>query len=93
MALPFPRWPYALDPTAGARVPAPAASTDTGGTVLIDPKTKRITVPVTKDIDLIRERIKRDTGIDMTYVQIFNFLIHFYVERANEPKSKWRSLS
>jgi len=50
-------------------------------------------VPVTKDIDLIRERIKRDTGIDMTYVQIFNFLIHFYVERANEPKSKWRSLS
>ena len=93
MAVPPARRPYALDPTTGARVPAPAASTDTGGTVLIDPKTKRITVPVTKDIDLIRERIKRDTGIDMTYVQIFNFLIHFYVERANEPKSKWRSLS
>lgn len=93
MAVSPTRWPYALDPTAGARVPAPAASTDTGGTVLIDPKTKRITVPVTKDIDLIRERIKRDTGIDMTYVQIFNFLIHFYVERASEPKSKWRSLS
>lgn len=93
MAVSPARWPYALDPTAGARIPAPAASTDTGGTVLIDPKTKRITVPVTKDIDLIRERIKRDTGIDMTYVQIFNFLIHFYVERASEPKSKWRSLS
>ena len=93
MAVSPARWPYALDTTAGARVPAPAASTDTGGTVLIDPKTKRITVPVTKDIDLIRERIKRDTGIDMTYVQIFNFLIHFYVERANEPKSTWRSLS
>ena len=60
---------------------------------MIDPKTKRITVPVSKDIDLIRERIKRDTGINMTYVQIFNFLIHFYVERANEPKSKWRSLA
>ena len=56
-------------------------------------KYKRITVPVTKDIDLIRKRIHNDTGIDMTYVQIFNFLIHFYVERANEPKSKWRSLS
>ena len=93
MAVSPARWPYALDTTAGARVPAPAASTDTGGTVLIDPKTKSITVPVTKDIDLIRERINRDTGIDMTYVQIFNFLIHFYVERANEPKSKWRSLS
>ena len=93
MALPSPGRACSVDPTAGTRVPAPAARTATGGTVLIDPKTKRITVPVTKDIDLIRERIKRDTGIDMTYVQIFNFLIHFYVERANEPKSKWRSLS
>lgn len=93
MAVSPARWPYALDPTAGARVPAPAARTVTGGTVLIDPKTKRVTIPVSKDIDLIRERIKRDTGIDMSYAQIFNFLIHFYVERASEPKSKWRSLS
>jgi hypothetical protein len=54
---------------------------------------KRITVPVTKDIDLIRKRIHNDTGIDMTYVQIFNFLIHFYLQRANEPKSKWAALS
>lgn len=60
---------------------------------MIDPKIKRITIPVSKDIDLIRERIANDTGIRMTYVQIFNFLIHFYVERANEPKSKWRSLT
>lgn len=60
---------------------------------MIDQKTKRITVPVSRDIDLIRERIKRDTGIEMTYVQVLNFLIHFYVERANEPKSKWRSLA
>lgn len=60
---------------------------------MIDPKTKRITIPVSKNIDLIRERIANDTGIRMTYVQIFNFLIHFYVERANEPKSKWRSLT
>lgn len=59
----------------------------------IDPNSKRITMPISKDIDLIRERIKRDTGIIMSYSQIFNFLIHFYVERANEPKSKWRSLS
>ena len=56
-------------------------------------KTKRITLPVTKDIDLIRNRLQADTGIKMTYTQIFNFLVHFYVERANEPKSKWRSLS
>ena len=59
----------------------------------IDPKTKRVTIPVSKDIDLIRDRLKGDTGIDMSYTQIFNFLIYFYVERANEPKSKWKSLS
>ena len=93
MAVSPARWPYAVDPTAGARVPAPAARTITGGTVLIDPKTKRITIPVSKDIDLIRDRLAQDTGIKMSYAQIFNFLIHFYVERANEPKSKWRSLS
>lgn len=52
---------------------------------------KRITIPVSEDIDKIRERIKLDTGIEMTYTQIFNFLIHFYVERMNEPKTRWRS--
>ena len=56
-------------------------------------KTKRITIPVSTDIDMIRERLAADTGITMTYTQVFNFLVHFYVERANEPKSKWRSLS
>jgi hypothetical protein len=58
-----------------------------------DPKTKRITIPVSCDIDLIRDRLAADTGIMMTYSQVFNFLVHFYVERASEPKSKWRSLS
>lgn len=60
---------------------------------MIDPKTKRITLPVTKDVDLIRARLAADTGITMSYSQIFNFLVHFYCERASEPKSKWRSLS
>ena len=60
---------------------------------MIDPKTKRITIPVSRDVDLIRDRLAQDTGIKMSYAQIFNFLIHFYVERANEPKSKWKSLS
>lgn len=60
---------------------------------LIDSKTKRVTIPVSRDIDLIRDRLAADTGIVMSYSQIFNFLIHFYVERASEPKSKWRSLS
>ena len=89
MALPSPRRAYPLDNRADQGVRAPAAPASTGGTVL----TKRITITVNEDIDKIRDRIKRDTGIEMTYVQIFNFLIHFYMERANEPKSKWASLS
>ena len=60
---------------------------------MIDPKTKRITIPVSRDVDLIRDRLAQDTGIKMSYSQIFNFLIHFYVDKANEPKSKWKSLS
>jgi hypothetical protein len=59
---------------------------------MINSKTKRVTIPVSMDIDRIRDRLKSDTGIEMTYSQIFNFLIHFYVERASEPKSKWRSM-
>lgn len=55
--------------------------------------TKRITIPVSEDIDRIREKLREDTGIDMTYVQIFNFLIHFYMQRANEPKSRWKALT
>lgn len=55
-------------------------------------KTKRITIPVTEDIDIIRQRLREDTGIDMTYVQIFNFLVHFYIQRMNEPKTKWKAL-
>jgi hypothetical protein len=59
---------------------------------MIDPKTKRITVPISKDVDLIRDRLTADTGIVMSYTQIFNFLIHFYVTKASEPKSQWKSL-
>jgi hypothetical protein len=60
---------------------------------MIDHKTKRVTIPVSNDIDKIRDRLAADTGITMTYSQVFNFLIHFYCERASEPKSKWKSLT
>jgi hypothetical protein len=93
MAIPTRQRPNTVDTWPAARPPAPAAREARGGTVLIDPKTKRVTIPVSRDIDLIRDRLAADTGIVMSYSQIFNFLIHFYVERASEPKSKWRSLS
>lgn len=53
---------------------------------------KRITIPVSQDIDVIRDRLAEDTGITMTYTQVFNFLIHFYMTKSKEPKTQWRSL-
>ena len=51
--------------------------------------TKRITIAVDADIDHIRDFIEKQTGVKMTYVQVFDHLIHFYVNHAAEPRSKW----
>jgi hypothetical protein len=32
-----------------------------------------------------------DTGIRMSYIQIFNYLIHFYIKHAAEPRTRWAS--
>jgi hypothetical protein len=53
---------------------------------------KRITLPVDENIDRIREFIKEQTGVEMTYVQLFNHLIHFYMKHAAEPRTKWAPL-
>jgi hypothetical protein len=58
-----------------------------------DARTKRITVCVSPNIDVIKQRLKVDSGVDMTYVQVFDFLIHYYMKHANEPKTAWRPLS
>jgi hypothetical protein len=50
---------------------------------------KRITIPVDSEIDNIKDFIKEQTGVEMTYVQIFNHLIHFYIAHAAEPRTKW----
>ena len=55
--------------------------------------TKRITIPVDQAIDIIRARLKADTGIEMSYVQLFNFLIHFYLKHLDEPRTKWQTLT
>lgn len=57
----------------------------------MNPKQKRITIPVSVDIDAIGKRLQQDSGITMTYSQIFNFLIHFYLKHAAEPRTQWKS--
>ena len=50
---------------------------------------KRITIVVNEDIDKIRDFIRAQTGVEMTYVQVFDHLIHFYCQHAAEPRTKW----
>ena len=50
---------------------------------------KRLTITVDDDIDRIRNFITQQTGVRMTYIQVFDHLIHFYVKHANEPSTKW----
>ena len=50
---------------------------------------KRVTVPVDGGIDKIKDFIQEQTGVEMTYVQFFNHLIHFYMKDAAEPRTKW----
>ena len=52
---------------------------------------KRITIPVSNDVDKIIEQLARDTGIRMTYSQVFNYLIHFYIKHAAEPRTQWKA--
>lgn len=51
--------------------------------------TKRLSVNVDDSIDDIRAFIQKQTGVRMTYVQVFDHLIDFYVKHANEPRTKW----
>ena len=53
-------------------------------------KTKRITISVNADIDIIREHIKQSSGIDMTYVQLFDYLIHYYKKNSSIPMTVWK---
>jgi hypothetical protein len=52
-------------------------------------KKKRLTIYVSKDIDKIRQRILDDTGVKMTYVQVFDFLINFYYKNQ-KIQTTWR---
>lgn len=55
-------------------------------------KHKRVTMPIDARIETVRDHLQQETGLRMTYVQIFNFLIHFYMKHANEPRTKWAVL-
>lgn len=53
---------------------------------------KRITLPISGKIDHIKEKVQEDLGIEMTYAQIVDFLIHYYVSKTAQPKTQWREI-
>jgi hypothetical protein len=53
---------------------------------------KRITLYLPDSIEIIKKRLEADCGIKMTYVQVFSFLMNFYLKHANEPRTKWSPL-
>lgn len=53
---------------------------------------KRITIPITNDLEAIRKQIQEDMGIDLTYSQTINLLIHFYSSKKIQPLTQWRPI-
>jgi len=53
---------------------------------------KKITLPITQNLNDVREQIKSDMGIELTYTQLIDFLIHFYLNKSGQPKTQWRPI-
>ena len=49
---------------------------------------KRITIPVTGNIDAIRAQLKEELGVDLGYAQLIDYLIKFY-RKNNKVKTEW----
>ena len=49
-------------------------------------ETRRITLYIDEHIDKIREKVKTDTGVSMTYNQTFHYLINHYMKTTNMPR-------
>ena len=54
--------------------------------------TKRVTIEISEGIEIIRDQMENDHGIRMTYAQLINYLINFYMKHANEPRTHWQPL-
>ena len=56
-------------------------------------ETRRITLYIDGYIDKIRERVKNDTGVSMTYNQTFDYLINHYMKTTNMPRTVWADVA
>jgi hypothetical protein len=60
-------------------------------TIIKRDRGKRVTFHISENTDKIKEKIQNDNGVKMTYPQIFDFLVHFYIQYSNIPKTQWRT--
>ena len=56
-------------------------------------ETRRITLYIDEHIDKIRDRVKTDTGVTMTYNQTFDYLINHYMKTTNMPRTVWADVA
>lgn len=55
-------------------------------------KHKRLTVSVSPNIDSIKQQLKNDLGLNLTYVQVFDYLVDFYCKRQQKPMTVWANV-
>ena len=53
-------------------------------------KQKRITIPISGNIDAIRKQLHEEHGIEYTYTQLIDYLINFY-RKSQKPVTIIRS--
>jgi hypothetical protein len=53
---------------------------------------KRITIPVSGNIDNIRDQLHKELGVYMSYHQLVDYLINYYRKHSQQPKTEWRKL-
>jgi hypothetical protein len=51
-------------------------------------RVKRVTLPITPEILRIRDLLKQETGIEMTYVQVIDHVAHEYLDRLDKQGEK-----
>ena len=50
---------------------------------------KRITIPVSGNIDAIRAQLKDELGVELGYAQLIDYLIKFY-RKNTKPVTLWQ---
>ena len=53
-------------------------------------KTKRITLPISANIDSIRKQLYEDHGVEYSYAQLVDYLINYY-RKNSKVRSEWAS--